>query len=198
MKFFDEATVSGMTTNTAEATNPLAGAGTWIILGIVVFLVIVFVVYSAIKDRIKKNKAKKEKIEFENRANYFQKIYIAKLHYLIEKNNEYLQNFEPSIGEYTMGQIVETAHKFLITFENDKNFKEYIVAADSQSNVLNSFLALRDTRSNLWDKKINETLNLIKKIYNKTNLQISSSEYLDAKKEIDAFYERELRNEKNN
>ncbi|WP_416738239.1 MHJ_0274 family protein [Mycoplasmopsis meleagridis] len=168
------------------------------ILGIVVFLVIVFVVYSAIKDRIKKNKAKKEKIEFENRANYFQKIYIAKLHYLIEKNNEYLQNFKPSIGKYTMGQIVETAHKFLITFENDKNFKEYIVAADSQSNVLNSFLALRDTRSNLWDKKINETLNLIKKNYNKTNLQISSSEYLDAKKEIDAFYERELRNEKNN
>ncbi|MEA4115203.1 hypothetical protein VBM87_00155 [Mycoplasma sp. 744] len=177
---------------TQNIGNILSGAGTWIILGVVVVIIIIFLIYSSIKNKMKKNKMKKDKIEFENRASYFKKIYLAKLKVLIDKNNQLIQEFEPSIGEYKMGQIVDVAHKFLNTFASDKNFKEYIVNADSQNDLLSLYIQLRDTRSNLWNKKIENVLQRINQLIETNFIDNTSNEYQEALTEINLFYTMEL------
>ncbi|WP_051617767.1 MHJ_0274 family protein [Mycoplasmopsis iners] len=187
--YFNTAT----TGSTQTQSSGVAGYGTWIILGVVVALIVIFVIYSAVKDRVKKNRIKKNKLIFENKAQYHKKIFVAKLHYLIKENAEKLNDFEPSIGKYTMGEITKTAHLYLESIQNDKDFKEYIVGADSLNELLDCFINLRDTRSNLWDKKLVDTINKISTMFAEYEDVENDEEIISAKNEAAEFYAKELK-----
>ncbi|WP_051586196.1 MHJ_0274 family protein [Mycoplasmopsis lipofaciens] len=170
---------------------------TWIILGTLVLIFGIFFIFSAIKDRKIKNKKKKDEIRRHNNSLEQMRYLTFQILALWDKNQELLDNFEPSIGEYKMKEIVNAAHNYLSELEDDLKFKEYIVENVETQHFLSKFIALRETRSNLWNRRCLE----IKEYFDKLNKQydkaLFQSEYDEIVSNINQFYKNEFEKAKN-
>ncbi|VEU77890.1 MHJ_0274 family protein [Mycoplasmopsis columbinasalis] len=164
----------------------------WIIFIVIISLFAIFFVYSVFKDRKQRNQRKKDKIIFANQAREYRRKHIFNLHFLIEMNQQYLDNFQPSIGEYKMHDVIDTARAYLLDFENNKEFKEYIVASDDENELLEAYVNLRDTRSNAWTKKIPQVLDYIQRNFNDYQQIDYQDELRVAKEEVATFYQNHI------
>ncbi|WP_051521795.1 MHJ_0274 family protein [Mycoplasmopsis gallinarum] len=164
----------------------------WIIFGVIISIFGLFLIYSMVKNRVERNKKAKEKIIFHNKATIEKRKLIFELNQLIEKNAELLKHFEPSVGEYKMSQITSTAHKYLKSKENEKNFKEFIVASDEASKYLNVFINLSQNNSNMWEKKFPQILKMINSDYQEIQDELTDDEKVSIKDKVENFYSQEF------
>ncbi|EGV00432.1 MHJ_0274 family protein [Mycoplasmopsis columbina] len=166
--------------------------GMIVIVIVIVVLLGGFFLYSTIKDRRLRNIKKKEKILFTNLSMENKRKFVFKLKELIDLNEQYLIDFKPSIGDYKMSQITDAARKYLMSFQEDKDFKEYIVAADDQNDLLEAFVLLRDSRSNSWTKKLDKVINYLDKLYQEYDKEMYKEELDQIKNELKEFYVKEF------
>ncbi|UUD35438.1 hypothetical protein NPA07_01005 [Mycoplasmopsis caviae] len=171
----------------------------WIILGVLVAVLGSFFVWSAIKEKIKRKQRRKQELQFRKDLDEQVRLLVFALKILIDKNNDYLTNFQPSIGEYKMSNIVNTAHKFLEKYQEDPLFKECILSnADAKEEIF-AFSILRDTRSNSWNKRASDKLEWVSERFNSYDLTLYEDDYKKMQERINEYYDAEfLKNDEQN
>ncbi|ADN69388.1 MHJ_0274 family protein [Mycoplasmopsis fermentans] len=168
------------------------GVTMWIILGILVAVLASFFVWSAVKEKIKKKKRKKEELQFKKDTEQQSRLLIFALKILVDKNEKYLKEFEPSIGQYKMSNIINTARGFLEKYQEDALFKECILNnADARDEIF-AFGFLRDTRSNSWSKRCADKLQWIEEKFNSYNISLYEDEYQRVEKRVNDYYDAEF------
>ncbi|TQC54207.1 hypothetical protein E1I18_00320 [Mycoplasmopsis mucosicanis] len=160
---------------------------TWIILIVVVALLVIFFVYSFIKERIKKKKRRIKQMEFMNKADEVKKMTIIELSLLLKKNEELLNNFVPSVGEYKMKEVVQSARQYLLDKHNQPDFKEYIINNVEQKELYKYFALLKDERCTLW-KSFTEVYKYIDEQIHLIDEKLDEKLFIEAQKNIEEFY----------
>ncbi|BAP00979.1 hypothetical protein MCAL160_0368 [Mycoplasmopsis californica HAZ160_1] len=159
----------------------------WIIFGVVVVLLIGFIVFSAIKDRIAKKKRRMQEIAFKALAQERKEATVIMLQLLVAKNQEVLDSFEPSIGSFKMSQVVDTARDFLLQYQQEKEFKDYVSTYTGNKTLMKHYAILRDRRSTLWKNEKN-SLKFIEDEYFLIDQDNKKDLITEVKEEIEEFY----------
>ncbi|QZE12180.1 MHJ_0274 family protein [Mycoplasma sp. Ms02] len=135
---------------------------TLILFGIIILGLVLFFSYFIVSDRIAKRKLKREKKEFEEKAKEAIKTYVLKFQEIYNENEKDLKNFRVSVGEKTMSEInLGTRDKIDAMFE-EKDFKAYILNNEDHQEWVLALGELRNTKSNNWDKKSQDQLQVIR------------------------------------
>lgn len=165
----------------------------WIILGLLIVLIILLFASSAIKQKVKQKKqAKEKKIHDANTIEQMHYIHVQLLQLMIV-NDKYLEKFEPSIGDFKMNDLVQTANKYLDNLQSDPNFREYIVNSDQTQLLLQYIVKLISTRSNNWAKQCTEVRKYLEDEISKIEDKAMIEEVSKKEDElISEFFEKEL------
>ncbi|WP_029608793.1 MHJ_0274 family protein [Mycoplasma simbae] len=164
----------------------------WIIFGAVIAILIAFFIYSAVKDSLNKKKRKQKEIQYRLKSQEVKQELIIKLHHLVAKNEKMLQEFEPSIGEYKMKEIVDSARAYLLAQQQESDFKEYVINNPDGQEIMLSYETLRDKRSTVWKNEA-QTLKFIEDEYLLIDQQNQKDLIDKVVKNIEEFYKNELK-----
>ena len=162
----------------------------WIIIGILVGVVTLFLIVMSIKDRKKEKLRKIELIELEKKQKQARGNVIVFLDELIIQNNKMLDNFQPSIGKIKMKNIKNISRTNLLKY---KKTEEYKLASAIKTNekIIKYFKLFLDEYSNNWNKKLKKEINYIQK-----EVVFLDKEFQKVyRKEIKKNIEKELSNE---
>lgn len=130
-----------------------------IITSIAILGLIAFMTYQFVTEKIRRKKILKEKLEFEKLcADTYKKI-IDDINNLIVSNQQMLDNFVVSIGEYTMGQITSAAKNKLKEIEKSEMYKVVYSTDEAYKEFAFNFKLLQEENSNMWAKKCESSLN---------------------------------------
>ncbi|UUD36895.1 Uncharacterised protein [Mycoplasmopsis californica] len=188
---------------TQNATKHLAAGGvggttgTVVLLSIAGTLLVLFILYSVIKSVLGKRKIKKQKALIEGLAQKGFEQAILDINALIRENDNKLENFEVSIGTYKMGEITGAARKFLSELIESDTYQTIFKNSGEYDDLYNQTLLLKDTKSNLWRKKLTDTLDFFAGLEEnlKNSLEDFENRRLWAKNRIEKLYQKE-KNEK--
>lgn len=183
---------SSTASSTASSSGGPGGYTMWIILGVLVVVIVGLFVFTAIKDKIKKNKKKKETAIFKQKTNDQLNILNIRLKTLIEINEKFLDEFKPSIGKFKMGDIVNVAINYLNNIEKDPEFREFIVDSDNTADFLRAFVKLSHTRCNNWAKQCEDVKKYFDEKVKKIDEDLVKEVSEKATQEITEFYEKGL------
>ncbi|WP_322962395.1 hypothetical protein RRG39_02680 [Mycoplasmopsis cynos] len=149
----------------------------WVILGVLVALLGIYFVYSWIKERIKNKKNKLAAAQLEKNSIIYWYELAIKIDYLIKLNREEQDKFIVSIGKLKMRDLNNAAKETINEIMSSYEFKNYISTNQKYSEFVNNLVILKDLNSNLWDKKLSNSV---------INFFINQIEpaYLEAKKAI--------------
>ncbi|MGL4343337.1 MAG: MHJ_0274 family protein [Metamycoplasmataceae bacterium] len=131
----------------------------WVIFGILIVGLIVFMLFSFIKDKKKNKEIFRKKIELKKATEKTSKELAVKIKIIIEKNNQEVQNFIPSIGNIKMKDINFLTRKMLKEIKESKMFKLIYLKEQSNKVFVDSLDVLIETKSNLWEKKCQNEIN---------------------------------------
>lgn len=159
-----------------------------IIIAVVMVVLLIGVFgFQVIAERKKRKKIKQEKAKLDaiRKETIFSSSF--KVNAIIEHNNLLLNNFVVSIGEYKMSEINNKIKNLLIDITQEPNFINSFVKFNDEkidSSFDENIRKLIETKSNLWNKKIND---VIKYFQDFENLLINDDEtkkqeYLENKK----------------
>ena len=159
----------------------------FIILGVLIFIVLVFLVFTSVKDRrkMKVEKAREEKIKEDSIAS---RIVVASyVDAIIEANEKLNKNFVPSIGEYKMGDIKNSAK---VTLKGLKETKAYRLAETNEDNkdIITVINNLYKSSASTWEKNNQKDIQFIKDLIEKSD-DVNAPKYRkDSEKEISKTY----------
>lgn len=164
---------------------------TWILFGIIVAALVIYFIYSFIKDKIAKKRRKLKQIELINKTEQYKKHIVLRLHFLIKHNQKLIDEFVPSIGEYKMNYIVDTARKYLIEKQKESDFKELIIDNIDAKDIFTNYTYLRDVRSTNW-RNLKDVYEFINSRMFLIDEQVEKDNFELAQKEIEEFYNNEI------
>ncbi|WBP83782.1 MHJ_0274 family protein [Mycoplasmopsis edwardii] len=130
----------------------------WIILGVLIALLVAYFIYSWIKERIKKKKNKLAAIQMEKNSVIYWNEIAVKINELVKLNREKQENFVVSIGEFKMRELNNAASETLEEMMNEYEFKNFLISSEKYTNFVGNVRVLKDLNSNLWDKKLSNTV----------------------------------------
>lgn len=171
------------------------GVSMWAIFGGLIVLLVIFFAYSSIKDKIKAKKKKKFEEKNRVKALELKRFLIFEVKALIEINQKYLDNFEPSIGEYKMVDVINASRKTIKLVENEDNFKEYIMNKSEHIEFLKAYVFLRDNRSNLWASRFKNVIDYIEECFKTYDMTLYKEEYDKAYDKVQKKYLEEFKKE---
>ncbi|VEU68920.1 Uncharacterised protein [Mycoplasmopsis canis] len=129
----------------------------WIILGVLISLLVIYFIYSWIKDKINKKKTRQAAIQLEKNAAIYWYETTLKINELIRLNRIQHENFVVSIGEFKMSEINNAASDTINDLMNEYEFKNYLLSNEKYSTYVSNIKVLKDLNLNLWDKKLSNS-----------------------------------------
>lgn len=156
----------------------------WIVIGVLVGVVIIFLVVASVFDKKKAKKAKvaNQKLE-EQKAEAGEKVTLF-LDEVVARNNKLLINFKPSVGNLKMGEIKSKARKALMEFKRTQEFK-YAKASEKNTKLIKLYEDMHKDNSNVWMKHFAKEL----KALNNDASKISKDIKAKYAKQIDKYLE---------
>ena len=134
-----------------NGSSTLSGVTMWIIFGVLLAGMLAIFVFATIKDAINRKKLKKIRIKNEEDMKIFNAYALIYMNKLIEINQKYLDEFQPSIGQYKMNQIINGAKNSLNELIQTEGFKNLIKNGDfEQKQLIDQINNLNSMRSNNW------------------------------------------------
>ncbi|MHA3859305.1 MHJ_0274 family protein [Mycoplasma sp. Z463D] len=132
-----------------------ATIGIWILFAVVMVLFIAWILYQYIKDKRLKKKAAAQMVEISKNAAVYAYELSLMMNELFELNRKSLEEFVPSIGKYTMGEINSHTRNIVLSLYKSPEFHDYIkeMPTNDYKELESNLIALRDLNANLWDKK---------------------------------------------
>ena len=141
----------------------MGGTTLWIILGVLVGVVAIFLVVAAIKDRKKVKHIKKLKAEAGKKAAESKGEIAIYINLVSEANEKLLKNFVPSVGKLKMKDIKDKAKNALNKLKHTDEYR-YAIESDQKDDIQKHFEELVHTNSNTWSKNCVEALTFFKKL----------------------------------
>ncbi|WP_426461621.1 MHJ_0274 family protein [Mycoplasma hafezii] len=126
----------------------------WIVLGVLVLIIVVFFVYSWIKEKVDKKKIAQATQELKKETAIYWYELSTKLLALMDLNTEEQKNFKPSIGEHKMSELNLAAKRTLEKEIKSDRFQSCFRDTEQHIAFVKTVFELKDTNSNLWDKKL--------------------------------------------
>ena len=150
----------------------MQGITLYIILGILIAAVITFLIVTSIFDRKKRKKLKIEKdIEDKEKSNA-KKEFVAILIFILKKNQELLNDFQPSIGKLKMSDIKNKARDTITILERSKIYNFVKMLEDKE--IIDIFVKLKTNNSNIWKKKLTNEIEILNNIAKKDKVDVKN------------------------
>ncbi|MFV8418946.1 MHJ_0274 family protein [Mycoplasma sp. 005V] len=132
-----------------------ATVGIWILFAVVMVMFIGWILYQYIKDKRLKKKAAAQMVEISKNASVYAYELSIMMNELIALNRVTLDEFVPSIGKYSMGEINKNTRNVVLALYKSPEFHDYIkeIPSNDYRELEHNLVALRDLNANLWDKK---------------------------------------------
>ncbi|MGP1451233.1 MAG: MHJ_0274 family protein [Metamycoplasmataceae bacterium] len=176
-----------------NGSSTLSGVTMWIIFGVLLAGMLAIFIFATIKDAINRKKLKKIRIKNEEDMKIFNAYALIYMNKLIGINQKYLDEFQPSIGQYKMNQIINGAKNSLNELIQTEGFKNLIKNGDlEQKQLIDQINSLNSMRSNNWEKKNYEAINFFKSKVSSLDLSLYQEEVKKADKIISNFYNEEI------
>ncbi|ATO30981.1 hypothetical protein CO229_02560 [Mycoplasmopsis bovirhinis] len=129
----------------------------WVILGILILLLLAYILYSYIKEKINAKKTKEAAMQLDKNAAIYYHEVTVKINELIKLNTLEHSNFVVSVGKYKMSHLNYAAAQTISDILEEYEFKNYIVSSQKYETFIANLKVLRDLNSNLWDKKLSQS-----------------------------------------
>ncbi|MBR2055680.1 MAG: hypothetical protein IJ970_01340 [Mycoplasmataceae bacterium] len=137
----------------------------YVIIGVLIFFLVAFLVFTYIKDKNKNKKIIEKKAELRRATSKTTKELSIRIYSLIEMNEQMLKEVVPGVSEIKMKNVNNTCKKFLKDIYDSKAFKVlYIDSNETNPLYAANIKKLIDTSSNLWSKYCQEQIEFFKKI----------------------------------
>ncbi|MDJ1646739.1 MHJ_0274 family protein [Mycoplasma phocimorsus] len=136
-----------------------------IIVSIAILGLIGFVAYQFVTEKLRKKKILKEKAEFEKLCSDTYRKFINEIYELILSNDKLLQEFIVSIGDYKMGEITNIAKDTLKLIDRSEMYRNVFSKDEMYHDFVIHFMALYEEKSNMWEKRCDESVKWFKKEY---------------------------------
>ncbi|MFV8476847.1 MHJ_0274 family protein [Mycoplasma sp. Z355B] len=183
-----------------------ATIGIWILFAVVMVLFIGWILYQYIKDKRLKKKAAAQMVEISKNAAVYAYELSIMINELVVLNRATLDEFVPSIGKYSMGEINKNTRNVVLSLYKSPEFRDYIkeIPSAEYHELEHNLVALRDLNANLWDKKGVKYIEYFsaapqkfaKKVeeFNKTEIESLFKDENDIKEKIRGVYKNEFEN----
>lgn len=179
--------------SSSNALGFTGGSITWVILGVVIAGLIAVFIFASIKDAVNRKKLKRIRKENAEKMQRFTKYLIIYMNELLQINQKYLDEFEPSIGKLKMNQIINGAKQSLNELMNNEEFKNLIKNGEAEhAQIINKISLLNGNRSNNWSKKCAEIIEFFTKSYTDIDPMLYKEEIKSAKEVINKIYDDQI------
>ncbi|WP_406616066.1 MHJ_0274 family protein [Mycoplasmopsis hyopharyngis] len=179
--------------SSSNALGFTGGSITWVILGVVIAGLIAVFIFASIKDAVNRKKLKRIRKENAEKMQRFTKYLIIYMNELLQINQKYLDEFEPSIGKLKMNQIINGAKQSLNELMNNEEFKNLIKNGEAEyAQIINKISLLNGNRSNNWSKKCAEIIEFFTKSYTDIDPMLYKEEIKSAKEAINKIYDDQI------
>lgn len=154
----------------------------YVLLGIVLFLIFTIFLYTVINSQVKKYKLKKQKTKDRINSDHLYLKIMVYLKFLLNENEKKIKNFVPSIGNLKMSDINQKSKFFLENLKNEiqEETKKISFINDELKKILIFSDNLYFTKSNLWNKNLQNEIKSFEEIYQKLNLNDEKLKNLQA------------------
>ncbi len=137
------------------------GSHSWIIMLILVIGVLAFLLVTSIRDKKKKKINRQEYNSLTSDANIKRDELMMELSAIIKLTQKDLKEFKPSIGKVPMSNIVNKSKILIKNLKTSKSFATAIKLEVNELELNEIFKELSANRSNSWDKKCHEILEIV-------------------------------------
>ncbi|WP_406613499.1 MHJ_0274 family protein [Mycoplasma corogypsi] len=151
----------------------------WIILGILIGTVVVWFIYSYIKEKKDKKKLAIAAKQLEKETAIYTRELAISLKALTEHNKQVQSEFVPSIGEYKMSDLNNAAKNTILEITKSPKFKTCYLETQSRQKFVQAIMMLQDLNSNLWDKKLQSVVEVFDKFLDESEKQIAKENETD-------------------
>lgn len=141
----------------------MGGTTLWIILGVLVGIVALFLIVASIKDRKKVKHIKQLKADATKKADESKGEVAIYINLLSNENAKLLKRFVPSVGKLKMKDIRDKAKDALNKLKHTDEYR-YAIESDQKDDIQKHINELVHTNSNTWDKNCGESLDFFKKL----------------------------------
>lgn len=124
----------------------------WIVLGVLIGLVVLFLVVTSILDRKKTKKINAAKAILKAEADSAEDKVLIFANKIITENQKLLDEFVPSIGKLKMIDVRNKAKEALKIIKSSKNFK-ILVQNEGDEKIINAINSLNSKNANTWAKE---------------------------------------------
>ncbi|VEU76174.1 MHJ_0274 family protein [Mycoplasmopsis columboralis] len=149
----------------------------WILFGAFILLIIGFIVYKVVREKLDARKEKKLLEEFKTEARKYSQSVVVTVNELIRLNQKELKSFEVSIGEMKMGDINFIASEYLKEMVKLDRFKRFVLPNPELELLVKHVNDLKDTKSNSWDSKCKNAIDFFAKEEQKAKDSMLEKEY---------------------
>ncbi|UUD36401.1 FeoB-associated Cys-rich membrane protein [Mycoplasmopsis citelli] len=165
----------------------------WIIFGALIILIVGFIFYKIISEKITARKEKKLLIEFKAEAKAYTQSLTISVNRLIELNEEELNNFEVSVGKMKMKDINFIPAEYLKDLMNLDKFKRFVLPNPEFATFVKNLNNLKEIKANSWVSKCSKELSFFKEQANKVKQDISDEAYQKEINFLNQYYAFEKR-----
>lgn len=138
----------------------------WIIFGLLLALLIGFLVFSFVKDKMKNKRLIQKRLELKRATIRTSKELAIKIYSLIQLNEEWVKEINPGQSIIKMKDVNFVSRSILKDIYESKAFKTiYIDSEDTDPNYAKNIKSLIDRKSNLWTKYCQNEIEYFKKFH---------------------------------
>lgn len=152
----------------------------WIVLGVLIGLVVLFLVVTSVLDRKKTKKINAAKAILKAEADSAEGKILIFANKIFEKNQKLLDEFIPSIGKIKMIDVRNKAKDALKILKSSKNFK-ILIQNEGDEKTINAINSLNGKNANTWAK--DPAVIFIKEALK--NIDQTKDEYVTFEKEVE-------------
>ena len=165
----------------------MQGITLYIILGILVGAIIIFLFVSSLLDRKKRKKLYQKELVKKNDEKAANMRVAIILKFIIDQNEALLKKFVPSVGKIKMSDIRIKARNSLQILEHSEPYSHLKV---SESIIVEIFEKLKTHNANIWNKKLDHETKIITKLsLANYKLRTSDSQVKNLIKKVRSIYE---------
>lgn len=138
----------------------------WIIFGLLLALLIGFLVFSFVKDKMKNKRLVQKRLELKRATIRTSKELAIKIYTLIELNDKWVNEVDPGKSALKMKDVNFVSRSILKDIYDSKAFKTiYIDSEDTDPKYAKNIKNLIERKSNLWNKYCQGEIEYFKKFH---------------------------------
>ncbi|VEU70690.1 MHJ_0274 family protein [Mycoplasmopsis glycophila] len=167
---------------TSSASGLMSPIILYATLGVLVLIIVIFFLYSWIKEKRTKSQIRKATYELQKETAIYLFELSHKMLALLDENTKAQDEFIPSVGKYKMPQLNQAAKEIIEEEIKSPRFQACFKETEKHNSYVQTIFEIKDTNSNLWDKHLPHLRDYFAKTIEDANNEIK---FLDEKSPLE-------------